>query len=361
MAITGIIVPIIVTLILHKRFKKNKYVFFERKLTQINTQKVTDFENVRITYENTEVYNYLNYLSGTVIMLGEKDVTPSDIFTPITFILDKDLGCWKSFNVLDTNTLLQYEVLTDLNKTSIKTDLIKVNDTISFEAYFTSENTNYTISHRIAEIQNSVLILKESSQSTYISYAIVSSLVIFFYSVILFLYPFGISNSKINSDKNISKTEYYYEEKPLINRLDSIEKNLFNYDYLIYVNNVALKNDSVFRKNYDLNMGKNKDVFYDQKYEDYYSIMNKKNKIFIDLNLNNKFRENIKYAINDSISISFSKNSYGSYEKSKGTDYFKYFIVFVFFVIYSIAIRFFILSIVKIYYFYKINKLFRRH
>lgn len=378
------ILTTILSSLLYQRVKQTKFIFLEKTHQDLNTADFEKIESLKLIYQEEEINNYLIYLRGTIIMVGDHDVNPSNIYRPISFKLNDINGKWKSTKLLKSTEFLETDFEIIDNEVQIKTGLIKKNDFVSFEGFYNAKRNGYYIIHRILNVKGKVHKIYEDFLFIYILGALISLLFIYLSSLDLF--P---RNREIDVEKDSPKT--ITTKKFDLSKEDSLMLNTYKYDELYIVNEDTLKFDSIFQENHILNKKlnerrikiydslidnhfKNKPNNSDNKlsklklilnkpndtlfYEDYYSITLKKDSLLRKLLKQNQIKENKTYKLNDTISVSFTlPNVYKRLEEPETfggflRQLFPYLSIMFFLII-------FLYSVYNIYYLKTLSKIYK--
>ncbi|MCL1672048.1 hypothetical protein [Elizabethkingia ursingii] len=348
-AIVIFLLSSLISIYLYKKVKQTKFIFLEKEHLNFNNFNFKNIKNLELVYKNEKIDDFLVYLNGTIIMVGDHDIKPEDIYVPITLKIKDKGGKWKYLNIEKKTELLNYELIIENNFAKIKTDIIKKNDFITFTGFYNSQKIGYSIIHRILNANKVVHIIYEKYFYNYII-GLVTSLIciILFSSTIIKSQPNTILLQGVENSKTIITGE-----KRKLSKKDSILLKSFKYDALYFINNDTLKYDSIFQNNYELNKKINRlkkanhdsliDIMFKSKsqnnntslqklnytlnhrykdslfFEDIYSIKNKKDSLIINLLSVNKLKEKVKYRLNDSISVSFTSPYYYKKERKQDT------------------------------------------
>lgn len=356
-AIATCIISVFVSIILYQRVRKKKFIFLEKRHLQLNNVDFGQFNNFKILYGEEEIHDFIYSVSGTLIAIGDNDISSNDISHPLCIKINDLQGKWKSEYITEKTNLLNCNLEVDGNTLKFNTDEIKSQDYIKFIAYYNAKTKGFKFHHRILDVYHKVSIISEELRSIYVGGTILFTFLIGF---IIFTIMDSSNDLDNTYKENIKFTQRVNLEKPT--KEDSIIGKRYSYQELYFINSDTLKYDSILKKNKILNktLNKNrpnlsaldsKDSLY---YEDSFSISEKSDSIIYKLLNNNvKFNKNNRYRINDTISVSFINNDELFEHRAKDNNLFN--ISFLIFQIISVLFLS-ILNFTCIYNLYLLNK-----
>lgn len=381
--ITTSVLSVLVSIILYQRVQKKKFIYLEKQHLQLNVANFATLTDFKIIHKDDEINNYLYFISGTIIVTGDQDISPSEIHHSLCIKIQDNEGVWKRHNIIDITPLLECNLEPTGNFLNFKTNEIKSQDYIKFTAIYNAKIKGIKFYHRIIDVKSKINIVSEELKPVYLAGTILFTFLIGF---ILFTNFSNSNHNKVESEKEV----FNFTQSAIIDlptKEDSLRAKRYEYEELYFINNDTLKYDSILQKNRKLNNKLNKhrqtriyktiDSFYKNKndansilekhslkmqylkdtvyYENDYSISEKSDSILKNLIFQNqKINKNHKYKINDTIAVSFiSRKELYKQSTSTGDSFLNIF--FKFFGIIVIFISF-IIDFICNYNLYLLNK-----
>lgn len=342
------IIGLLITLILYQRVRKKKLIFLSKRHYKLNNVDFRHYQNIKMTFEDEEINDYLHYISGTLILSGDTDVDSNTISHAPSIILEDETGIWKSQRILKKTDLLQCDLIVSGNTLSLETGDLKSRDYIKIDGFYQAKKQGIKFRHRILDVSNNVEVISEESASSNTALAIVLSLTIC--SFLYFIIDLNTERKPQPIKEKVKYTQQVNLTKPT--KQDSIIGKRYQYDDLYFIHGDSLKYDSIFKKNNTLNKKLNKRLHtrIDKAIDSMYENKNDYNSQLQKLSLQNHFSKdsvyfvdnhflyritdsifsreiikvkkinpNKKFKINDSISISFIfRDYYDTQKKEKG-------------------------------------------
>lgn len=339
------IVGLCISIILYQRVRKKKIIFLQKDHFHLNNADFSRFENLKMTFNDEDISDYLYFVSGTIILTGDEDVDISEINHPPCIITTDDNGKWKSQNILKKSDLLSCNLLVDHNTLKIETGELKSKDYIQFNGFYQAKKKGIKFRHRILNVSNEVEIISDDSATE----KIVLSIILTFFTG-LFLY-FLIDMNREPKKEVVEKEKINYTQTVNLNiptKEDSLRGKRHHYDDLYFIHGDSVKYDSIFKQNTSLNeklnnnYHKNVEKVIDSVYKKRTDINSRVDKYLLELKYSKdslfyvdhrflynitdsifsneitkstKINPNKKFKINDTISISFILNDYYNEKK----------------------------------------------